>query len=92
MMLLFRNNTRERVATLEEDSIITDTRVQELDRQVVELQAVVEALVITNQQMIKDMKNIYDNLTVIMGNSEAAGSDKYFVSIINNSGGGKLPH
>jgi len=76
---------------MEGDSAVTSARIQELDNQIANLQTVVEALVVTNQQMVRDMKIIYESLTSIVGDSESSGLDKYFVSIINNSGG-KLPH
>ena len=90
--LLFKNNTRERLAHVEGDSAIQTARIQELDRQISDLQVMVEALAVVNQQMVHDMKVIYDSLSAIVGDNESSGLDKYFVSIINNSGGGKLPH
>ena len=90
--MLFKNKTRERLSSIEGDSAVQSARIHELDRQVAELQAMVQALATVNQQMVQDMKVIYDSLTAIAQDSGASGLDKYFVSIINNSGGGKLPH
>tara|TARA_Y100000310_G_C20110725_1_gene546967 strand:- start:159 stop:446 length:288 start_codon:yes stop_codon:yes gene_type:complete len=91
-VLFFRTNIRDRIATLESDAAESTAKINEMNRQIGDLQTVVQALVVTNQQMIKDMKTIYDSLTAIAGTGEISGLDKYFMSIINNSGGSNLPH
>ena len=90
--LFFKTNTRDRIATLERDQAESTAKINELDRQVEDLQTIVEALVVTNQQMVKDMRTIYDSLSAIAGSSEISGLDKHFISIINNGGGSNLPH
>jgi len=90
--LLFKSDTRERLSSVEGDSAVQSARIQELEVQLSTMQTMIEALTVVNQQMVRDMKIIYDSLSAIVGDNGASGLDKYFVSIINNNGGGKLPH
>ena len=83
--MLFKSKTRERLSSIEGDSAVQSARIQELDRQVAELQEMVQTLATMNQQMVQDMKLVYDSLTAIAKDSGASGLDKYFVSIINNN-------
>ena len=90
--MLFKSDTRERLSSVEGDSAVQSARIQELEVQLSTMQTMIEALTVVNQQMVRDMKIIYDSLSAIVGDNGASGLDKYFVSIINNNGGGKLPH
>lgn len=88
----FDKFTSDKVAKLEEDNAVLHAYVQELDSQVMALQAAVEALALNSQQMVGDMKIIYESLNAIIVKSEESSADKYFASIISNRGGGNLPH
>ena len=90
--MFFKTNTRDRIAILEKEQAESSATICELNRQVEDLQTIVQALVVTNQQMIKDIKVIYDSLSSIAGSGEISGLDKHFISIINNGGGSNLPH
>ena len=83
---------KEKLTKLEEDNAVLHAYVQELDAQVATLQAAVEALALNSQQMVADMKIIYESLNSIVVKSSETPADKYFASIINNNGGGNLPH
>ena len=90
--VFFKRHDRTRIAELEGENAVLQVHVAELDKQVRDLQVALETLAIANQQMISDMKIIYDSLNMIAGKSDESPVDKYFVSIINNNGGGDLPH